>query len=330
MKKVILLLLPLAVFVYFSHSSKPAQAEIVVNSDGSLTYSSPGQVLGDKSGDDSGSGDSHSAGSSGGDFGSSSSSGNSSAVPVPASTNNSGQEKVEVKKEGKDKVEVRERIKIGKKTEKGLETSEAVEVEKSKTRSVVRLEVEKEADGTFKFKLKNEAGEEVEQASGSGEKSVRIEERSDDKAVKIKLRETGEVEISRKQFSAQTRLPLSLDLKTNRLLVKTPDGLEVASIDPDEAVGRVLAAGDLDEIGDTPIAEALKEASPTAQLARAVELKINPTGRAVFAVKGNKNHNLFGFLPLKTERTIEVDAQTGAIKKVEETLLSRLISLLSL
>jgi len=52
-------------------------------------------------------------------------------------------------------------------------------------------------------------------------------------------------------------------------------------------------------------------------------------GLPVYTIKGVKNQNLLGFIPIQTQITAIVSAQTGNLVQEEQSLLSQIIDLLS-
>lgn len=115
-----------------------------------------------------------------------------------------------------------------------------------------------------------------------------------------------------------TSLPLSVDLRTNQLIATTPAGERNLTVLPDAAVQNMLADNVIDQLGDQT-ATNLKET---------IELE-NREGVAVYRLKGIKEQNLLGFIPIIVERTAVVSAETGELIEIQEPTLAKIVNILS-
>ncbi|MEA2020783.1 MAG: hypothetical protein U9M98_03690 [Patescibacteria group bacterium] len=159
-------------------------------------------------------------------------------------------------------------------------------------------------------------------------------------------------EIIRNRTAAKTHFPLSVNLNSNELIVTTPSGEKVVTVLPDEAVENMLAANVLDQIGgkgalnwlettleSTPTAE---ESTPASSLeatepgvltegAGESEIELTQTSEGVLAyeIPGIKQKKLFGLFDVTLDRVVVVSAETGELLGVRESLIQRLVSILS-
>lgn len=192
-----------------------------------------------------------------------------------------------------------------------------------------RVKLEKESEG-FKLKLENEAGQETRRLKSQGPDLLKISERSTDRDLTISTHSANRLLLSRRRLGAITDLPIAVSLQTNQLIVSTQAGSRVVAVLPDQAIENLLREKLLDKIGGLKVEEILSEASPSSAFAQAVELKMDSGGEPVYEVEGSKSLKLLGFYPVTLPRRVVISAQTGAVEKVQESILSRFLGLLSL
>ncbi len=176
----------------------------------------------------------------------------------------------------------------------------------------VRYEIR---DGRVIIKAETEEGKGV-----SEQELFKIVDRVDKSGIKIATA-GGKLLISRNNIGATSNFPLQVDLNTNQLIVTTPAGTKVVTVLPDQAVQNMLAANVISRLG----APALKEATSTAQVIQ-LGLKNNIP---VYEIPGIKQFNLLGFIPVDRPITALVSADTGELINTEQSLLTRIIDLLS-
>lgn len=309
--------------VIFLSISTRVQATVVIRGDGSVAREVSGRVLGqgsDSGGDDQRSGETVKSESSDSSGGSESKVGErKTETTLPDGT----RLRTEVRSDGEARTEVRlgDGSRIRTRVEAGRRRVEVIE-------GGVKVRLEQE-DGRFRIKVENQAGEEVTEVESEGEELLKIEERLDKNVIKIATGSAGRLVLSRNQFGATTSFPLSVDLSTNQLTVTTPAGSRVVAVLPDQAVKNMLAANALDRIGGLALAEIVREASPSVTLSQAITLAADRLGGPVYQIEGLKRHRLLGFLPVSLPRTVVVSAETGAEVEVRQSLLARLVDLLS-
>lgn len=156
-----------------------------------------------------------------------------------------------------------------------------------------------------------------------------------------------------------SKFPLRIDLATNQLIM-TKNGVErVLTVLPAKAVQNMLRAHLKKGLGPkffegatpsaTPIAtssaspspasSATPSASPTEEPVASESAEITVSagqitleesdGQFVYKIPAKKHLKLFGFIPVTTNFTGFVSAETGALIKEQQSLLSRILDLLS-
>lgn len=320
----------------------------IVDSQGQLVYQNEkGEVLGvvfakegkeddDKDRSSSNSGPTTSTSGSSGDSGKSSSSvttstGGTTTGVTPSSTTTQKEEDEEdgeemeisptggvriKQEEGKTEIKFGEGEKIKVKTKEGEIKTEIVS-------GGVKVKLERK-DGRLKIKAENEAGEELE----LGEEEIfKIEERIDKNIVKVATGEGEKMVFGRGNVAAATNFPLSVDLTTNSLVVKTPSGTKTVAVLPDAAVNNLLAANVIDKLG----AAALTAATASGGLSGVSSIIQfgERNGVAVYDVAGEKQERLFGLIPVSIRKTVTVSAETGELVGQNKTLLNTLLDAFS-
>ena len=193
--------------------------------------------------------------------------------------------------------------------------------------------------------LKFSDGDEVDSFVLEGEEG----DEDGETEVEVKSQDNAAVVI-RNKLATQTHFPLTVNLETNELIVTTPKGEKVVTVLPDQAVANMLAAKVLDQVGgkggirwleqqvatpsSTPVATPSAEpsASPSAEPAgeeAAVVLTVNDDGELVYEISGIKLERLLGLIPVGLRRKVIVSAETGELIRVNQSIFTRLLDLLS-
>lgn len=182
----------------------------------------------------------------------------------------------------------------------------------------VRVRLERSND-EVRLKMENEAGEEEELGE---QKLLRIREREDKDEIEVEVGgKEGEFVVRRGQTQARTNFPLSINLATNELVVTTPAGEKVVTVLPDQAVQNMLAANVIDQI---------EESTSGASLVRGIITLGERQGMPVYEIAGVRNHRFLGFIPVQTQVTAVVSAETGELVATEDvSLIEQAIGLLS-
>lgn len=267
-----------------------------------------------KGGDDSGSsgsGDSgsHDSGSSGGSSSSGSSSSGSSITSNSTSTSTQATPKPV-------KVETQ-------KVETKVETKTTPTEIKSEIRQGdLRVKFELK-DGKVEIQTKVKQGENETELEGEEENEAMDEMEAELEKEDIKIATApGQVALVNKRVGALSSFPISVDPTTRQLTVITPAGVKVVAVLPQQAIDNMLAAHVMDDI------EGVKVNNDLASVPDLVNLEVE-NGVLGYKVKGNKNHKLLGFIPVKTGVEAFVSAENGQVVTSTDSLLGRILNRLA-
>lgn len=234
--------------------------------------------------------------------------------------------KIESQKSNKQLIKKNEVKVEGSKQETEIETIDGQKIKtKVEDDGSTKIEIEQgkiklkyvSKDGEIILKAENENGEEVELGDDD---LAEIEGELDDNGVKIST-ESGTLAVSKNGIRAAINFPLSIEVETNRLIVETPAGMKVVTILPDQAVTNMLATGKVNVV----------ESSPSANLESldgSIKL-IMKDENLVYEILGKKEHKLLGFIPVESNVTVFVSAETGDIVAQEQSVLSMIVDFLS-
>ncbi len=158
-----------------------------------------------------------------------------------------------------------------------------------------------------------------------------------------------------RELRATSKFPLRIDLSTNQLIM-TKDGVErVLTTLPAQAVQNMLRAHLKKGLGPkffqatpsaTPVGTPSATISPSATPSASPEEPIasdsanitvlenqisleEVNGQIVYKIPAKKKVRLFGFIPITTDLTGFVSSQTGVLIEEKQSLLSRILDLLS-
>lgn len=174
-------------------------------------------------------------------------------------------------------------------------------------------------DGKLTVKAEKEDGTEVELEDESF-KEVENHLAEDNISVST---ESGQLVIQKNNTRATTTLPLSVDLGTNTLSVDTPSGVKTLAVLPDQAVQNLIDAGIINRVSGT-VNQATGETETE-------KLQVEDrNGVLVYEVKGISDQRLFGLIPLKISKDISVSTETGNAVVINQSLVSRLLDILSI
>lgn len=234
-----------------------------------------------------------------------------------------------------DEARSRTEIKDGEvRTEIRTETGERMEFRsrEGETRTEVRsggvrVRLERN-DGEVKLKMETEEGEEEELGQ---QQELRIREREEENEVEVEVADD-EFVVRRGQVEATTKFPLSVNLATNELVVTTPAGERTVTVLPDQAVQNMLAANVIDQIltSGEPTSVTPEESTSGASLVRGIITLGERQGMPVYEIAGVRNHRFLGFIPVQTQVTAVVSAETGELVATENvSLTEQVIGVLS-
>lgn len=187
----------------------------------------------------------------------------------------------------------------------------------------IKVRIQREGD-RFVIKAENAAGDEQELEA---DEIIKIDERFEQDRIKIAT-ESGRLVISRNATFALTDLPISIDLETNELKVTTPAGERVVAILPDQAVKNMLAANIFDRLNNQTVIDEATSGALTA-VANAIQLG-ERNGLPIYEIRGLRDQRLLGFIPVTTAVSTTVSASTGEVLDVEQSLLDKIIDLISI
>lgn len=176
------------------------------------------------------------------------------------------------------------------------------------------------ADGETKLTVEDENGEEVREWE-----HVRVREELEKYLAEEKIEissDGGHMEMEHNAVRARVNFPLSIDPVSRELVVSTPNGEKVVTILPDAAVANVLTKGFLSTVS-------MPETTDTEALTDGVVLTLEGDN-LVYELEGEKEHKLFGFIPVTTQKKVTVSALTGETLSQTQTWLSGLVDLFSL
>lgn len=276
-------------------------------------------VLIAKGGDDGGGSSNSGSGSISSDDSEDDSSGSSTPEPTSTSTaSTSTAPSVRVKTEqSKDK----------QKTEVKFSETEKIKtrIEEDKTRIdvysggvKVRYEIR---DGRVIIKAETEEGQDVPE-----QELFKIEDKLSTDGIKIATSD-GKLLFARNNVGAVSSFPFQIDLNTNHLIASTAAGTKILTVLPDQAVQNIITANVISRLIPQDIARqaALGELTGVKDVITLGER----AGAPVYEIIGLKDQKLLGFIPVTTQTTVFVSAQTGEVVAQEQSLLTNIIDLLS-
>lgn len=208
------------------------------------------------------------------------------------------------------------------------------ETEKIKTRienNRTRIDVYQEGikvryemqDGRVTIKAEDEAGEEL----GLPEQEIfKIDERLSQTGIKVAT-DGGKLVVTRNNIGAVSNFPLQIDLNTNQLIASTPAGIKILTTLPDQAVQNMLAANVISKLNPQDLVKQAQSGDITS--VKDIVLLGERNGVPVYEINGLKEHKLLGFIPVTTQTTVFVSAETGQPVAQTQSILANIINALS-
>jgi outer membrane biosynthesis protein TonB len=163
-------------------------------------------------------------------------------------------------------------------------------------------EVEEEEDNNFKDKVETEVLE------GTREAKIKIKSGDD----------TFEFEQEGAKINVQSTHPVSVNPETKELSITTPKGTKVVTVLPDTAAENILNSGVLNDIQ--------KDQTGTQD----IRIKSADTGEAVYEIRGSKSEKFLGFLKVSIPKSAQVSLESGRIVKIDQSLTSKILDILSI
>ena len=203
---------------------------------------------------------------------------------------------------------------------------ERVDVYRGNTK--VRFETR---NGHTTIKVEDEDEEDFDE-----EDEVEIE---DGNEIRVRTRD-GKFLLERNRVAARTNFPLTVDTKTNELIVTTPSGVKRVAVLPDSVIAKMIAQGFIDVAsspsGDTEPTPTGVEGEPTVTLSptptesieNEVEL-VEEDGELAYQVEGDKTEKLLGLWNVSIRKRLIVSATTGELLDTRESFFNRILDLLS-
>lgn len=185
----------------------------------------------------------------------------------------------------------------------------------------VRYEIR---DDRVIIKAENEAGEEL---GVEEQEIIKIDERISKTGIKVAT-EGGKLIVAKNNIGALSNFPLQIDLNTNQLIASTPAGIKILTTLPDQAVQNMLAANVISKLNTRDLIEQAKLGNITS--VKDIVLLGDRDGMPVYEINGLKEHKLLGFIPVTTQTTVFVSAETGQAVAEEQSVLANIIDALSL
>ena len=178
--------------------------------------------------------------------------------------------------------------------------------------------------------MENELGEETELGE---DEIISIDERADRNQIRIRTFDTtadqlqNRAIIERLNTQALTDLPLSVNLETNELIVTTSIGERTVTILPDQAVQNMLAANVIDRMSGQELVSLVQQGG-IETLDQVIQLS-EQNGIPIYEIEGIKEHRLLGFIPVTTDVTVTVSAETGEVIDTNQSFLDTIVDIFS-
>lgn len=153
-----------------------------------------------------------------------------------------------------------------------------------------------------------------------------MEERADHNQIRIRALRNKAI-IERRNVQALTELPISVDLDTNTLTVTTPAGERQVTVLPDQAVQNMLAANVIDRLGGLALVEEVRQGN-IQTLGQVIELGVR-NNIPIYQIQGIKQHRFLGFLPVTTDVTVTVSAETGEVVDTQQSFFDAVLDFFS-
>lgn len=224
----------------------------------------------------------------------------------------------------------------GNKRETEIETADGQKIKtKIEKDGTTKIEIEngtvklkyKIENGQLVLKVEDESGEEVEIEDDELEElEDMVEDELADDDIQLTPTADNQLAVTKNQVAALTNFPLSINVETKELIVTTPAGQKIVTVLPDEAVANLLATGIINRVETAP-ADATTQGQLGA-LTGVVKLEIR-NNKVVYKVRGTKIHRMLGFIPIDTQTTAFVSADSGTVVAQQRSVLASVVDFLS-
>ncbi len=173
-------------------------------------------------------------------------------------------------------------------------------------------------NGKFEARAEDENGESIdipEDASDELEDSLEAE--LEEEGIEVDS-SSDQPSIMKNGVRARSEFPIAINPVTKVLTVTTPNGEKEVAVLPDEAMRQLKESGVLDEF------EAPKDGTASEE----TEL-VTRNNKMAYKIKGKKRHRMLGFIPVNTNVTSYVSAETGEPLDKEQSLLTSVVESIS-
>jgi len=175
------------------------------------------------------------------------------------------------------------------------------------------------------IKAEQEDGTEVELEDDT---LLKIDERLAKDSIKIASAGGERFFLQRGNMGAVTEFPLSIDLATNTLFVKTPAGEKAVTVLPEQAIQNMIASNVVNRLGGQAIVDAVSNNTLTSVEQIITLGEVNDI--LVYEINGISDQKLLGFIPIAIDKEIVVSAETGEVVSADvSSALDRVLDLLS-
>ncbi len=197
-----------------------------------------------------------------------------------------------------------------------------IEIENGTLKLVYRME-----NGQLALRVEDEEGDEVEiEDDELDELENEVENELGDDDLKLTPTTNNQLALTSNRVAAITGYPLSINVETKQLTITTPQGQRVVTVLPDEAVANLLATGLINQVESTLTDTDIQ--GELGALSGVVGIDIRD-GEIVYKIDGVKTHRLLGLIPVDTQTTAFVSADTGTVVAQERSILANIIDFLS-
>lgn len=177
-------------------------------------------------------------------------------------------------------------------------------------------------DGVTKITIENEAGEEIGENDFGNEDELEIGEQAQ---LRVRSR-NGVVFLTNGDIDTRSDFPLTVDTESNELSVTTPAGTRVLTVLPQQAVDNMLAQNVIDRVLSTITTASTNSVTPDEEEEAELEVEDN---ELVYVIEGESQEKLFGLFGVSVPKTVKVSAESGELVGIDQSLLSRILDLIS-
>jgi hypothetical protein len=181
-------------------------------------------------------------------------------------------------------------------------------------------------NGQIVLAAEDEAGQKVEMSADKlNDLGNSVGDQLQEDNVKLLPTSDNQLAVVNNSIAATTTFPLSIDVGTKQLIVTTDSGQKVVAVLPDQAVQNLLATGIITKIASPSGSLITTSQTP---LTGVVSIQTQ-NDKVVYKVSGIKTQKLFGLIPVDTQTTALVSADSGQLVGQQRSLMTDIIDFLS-